>query len=93
MPLKIKKEHYEIMKQEFSFIIKDYVGGYNRLVADYAAMGCSENVLLWNVFGTIWKRRKVVYGHDFLSELYSYMNDSHIYNALRKIIKESFNEV
>ena len=83
--MKITQTHYSYMKNKIDsflnekglqFVVSTYEGGhFNRAsaVKDLQKRFCFD--LLYNVVGTAW----------VCDNLYSYMNDDHIYTALKRI--------
>lgn len=83
--MKIKQEHYNFLKEKMKVtlhskgltgkqIINDYI--IKKIGNDHTKRACFDVLYASNLSNFICK------------ELYSYMNDDHIYSAIKKIMQE-----
>jgi len=83
MALKIHPEHYEVIKARFKELhgqIEPSSFAYWR--KEYENEGLSEKRFVWDLYYT-----SGLTGFT-CDVLYKYMNDNHLYSALRRIVKE-----
>ena len=88
MPLKIRPEHYEVIKSRFKELhneIEPSSFAYWR--NNYTLDGLSETRFIWDLF---WASGLSKFACDVL---YEYMHDDHLHSALRRIVKEVESEL
>lgn len=79
--MKMKKEHYDYMKKSLSKF-KDKIDEHRKFIIREGRAKDVEKRLRWDLF---WGAKL----HEFTSStLYTYLNDTHIDTALKRIIKE-----
>ena len=76
--MKMKPEHYHILKEAMQKTIKDQI-------LKEKNMGLSEIRIVWDI---LWATKLP---SNFMFDLYGYLDDSHIQIVLLKILKETTN--
>lgn len=80
--MKIKPEHYQILKEKLSSLLPQLAADhYRRLKLDPKVKDINER-FRWDC---LWAAKVP---HETMSEIYKYANDEHIDTVLKKIIKE-----
>lgn len=80
--MKIKKEHYEHMKQEISKLDKEKVASYKDSLKSDGRIKDIDKRFRWDLS---YAAKLAPWVCD---NLYSYMNDDHIDTALKNIVKD-----
>ena len=88
MKLKIRPEHYEFIKNKFKEMYAHLEPpSFTHWRRVYKDAGLSEKRFVWDLF---WALDLSKFTCDVL---YKYMNDDHLYSALRRIVKELESEL
>ena len=89
--MKMEPRHYNVIKQRIQKIPKTWVLSHKEKLKDDVRVKDADKRLRWDLFyaitsGASWPEAGRL---DFLDELYSYLDDTHIDTALRKIVTET----